>query len=333
MNVSRGGGPHVLVSAGNVEDGEQVGRELKTSFSQVTVSADPNRAVADFEDARPDVLVLAFPGIAKAQTHCLGLYRHGQSVHAHPHGTVLLCSKDEVQAAYELCRKDCFDDYVMYWPHAYDRWRLPMSVWIAWRDLSTRRPPVVPRTEFLAHARNLDELEATLDRHLEQGERQAPLRTWTRGLRDEIAPKLAATRALAEKVLQQRLVLMVVEDDEVTRRLIRLVLDDVRYEIHFAVDAPSALNLLRRHQPDAILMDIRLPGIDGVSLTERLKASPSLAQIPILIVSGDSRASTLARIREVGADGFVVKPFTRESLSTRLDRIFARQAPSAVSYL
>jgi CheY-like chemotaxis protein len=93
------------------------------------------------------------------------------------------------------------------------------------------------------------------------------------------------------------------------------------YEIPFVGDAPEALNLLRRVCPDAILMDIRLPGIDGVSLTERLKASPALADIPIIMMSGDARLERLVRSMEVGAAAFVVKPFTRESLTMKVEKV------------
>jgi CheY-like chemotaxis protein len=114
---------------------------------------------------------------------------------------------------------------------------------------------------------------------------------------------------------------MAVEDEELTRRLISLALDPAAYEILFVGDAPQALNLLRRVRLDAILMDIRLPGIDGVSLTERPKASPTLADIPIIMMSGDSRVETLVRSMEVGAAAFVVKPFTRESLTMEVEKV------------
>ena len=148
-----------------------------------------------------------------------------------------------------------------------------------------------------------------------------PLRKWTRSLREQLEPSLAGTRPLAEKVGASRAVLMAVEDEELTRKLISLALDAAAYEIRFVGDAPEALSLLRRVRPDAILMDIRLPGIDGVSLTERLKASPTLADIPIIMMSGDSRVEMLVRSMEVGAAAFVVKPFTRQSLTMKLEKV------------
>jgi CheY-like chemotaxis protein len=386
MTTTAAAGPRILVSSDSVEDGQQVVRLLKDDFANVRLSIQPERAAADFEACLPDVLVLAFDKLENAHRYYLGLYRLGRSVHAHPHRTVLLCSKHEVQAAFELCKKDYFDDYVLHWPHAHDGRRLSMSVWVACREQSVNGLSRLPGSEMRAHVRHLGDLERTLERELAGGEQHVatatgslleaerqissafdelsnrvagvraggldasdphalgraidqlrlkqieatrgiathgiePLNTWTRRLRERIEPSLAGTRALAAKVAASRVVIMAVEDDGLTRKLLSLALDPTAYEIHFVGDAPEALSLLRRLRPDAILMDIRLPGIDGVSLTERLKASPSLAAIPIIMMSGDSRVEMLKRSMEVGAAGFVVKPFTRESLTMKLERV------------
>ncbi len=80
--------------------------------------------------------MLAFERLDKAQCYGLGLCRY-------PHRTVILCSKDEVHAVFELCKQAQFDDYVLYWPHSQDGSRLAMSVWNAGRQASVPRavPP------------------------------------------------------------------------------------------------------------------------------------------------------------------------------------------------
>jgi CheY-like chemotaxis protein len=70
-----------------------------------------------------------------------------------------------------------------------------------------------------------------------------------------------------------------------------------------------------------ILMDIRLPGMDGVALTRHLKSSPHLTDIPIVMMTGDARRETLLRSIEAGAAGFVVKPVTRAGLEAKLGKI------------
>lgn len=110
---------------------------------------------------------------------------------------------------------------------------------------------------------------------------------------------------------------MVVEDDGFTRTLVGRALDPVTWEAVFAVDGATALAQLRRQRPDVILMDIHLPGLDGVALTQRLKASPHLAGIPIVMLTGDASRAALLSSRVAGAAAFVVKPFTRESLMSK----------------
>jgi hypothetical protein len=67
-------------------------------------------------DARPsDFLILAFDTFEKSERHYLGLYRQNVKLHAHPYRTIVLSSKDNVAASYEACRKQLFDDYVLFW--------------------------------------------------------------------------------------------------------------------------------------------------------------------------------------------------------------------------
>jgi len=86
----------------------------------------------------------------------------------------------------------------------------------------------------------------------------------------------------------------------------------------------EALSQLRRLHPDVILMDVRLPGVDGVALTQRLKTVPHLADIPIIMMTGDARRETLVSSIGAGAAAFVVKPFTREALVAKLQKVLSQ---------
>jgi DNA-binding response OmpR family regulator len=72
-------------------------------------------------------------------------------------------------------------------------------------------------------------------------------------------------------------------------------------------------------------MDVRLAGKDGVALTRRLKASSDMADIPIVMMTGDARRETLVDSMQAGAAGFVVKPVTRAALQAKLDKILPRE--------
>ena len=321
----------VLVASDNIDDARQVQRQLKPDFMQVHLSTDADRCLEDFEQHAPEVLVLAFDSLDKAQRYYLGLYRLGVALQQHAHRTVILCSKDEVQAVYDLCKRAYFDDYVLYWPHSHDGPRLAMSVWNACREMTPSRPGEPQATELFAHARHVGELDRLFDREfaaagqqVQAGAAGAAVGAWARHLKGVIAPAWAETRLLADQIRRIRPLVMVVDDDEMARTLVGRALDPTAWETVFAVDGVMALAQLRRQRPDAILMDIHLPGLDGVALTQRLKASPHLAAIPIVMMTGDACKTALLSSMEAGAAAFVVKPFTRDSLTRKLQSVLSR---------
>ncbi len=169
MNTPKPTSANILVATDIIPDAALVRDMLNQEFDHVFTSTDPARAVTDFEQHRPDVLILAFNQLEKSERYYLGLYRLCKAVHQHPHRTVILCNKDEVKRVYELCMKDFFDDYVLFWPMTYDTSRLPMSVHYALRDLASLDSGGPSAAEFAAQARRLAELESLLDQQVVQG--------------------------------------------------------------------------------------------------------------------------------------------------------------------
>lgn len=161
----------ILVATDIVADGQLVRRLLADEFNAISLSTVPDRSVQDFEEIRPDVLVLAFNSLEKAERYYLGLYRLSELIHALPHRTVILCTKDDVRRVYELCKKEYFDDYILFWPMAHDAPRLPMTVYHALRQMAAGEAQ--PRTaELVVQARRIAELEAQLERYGARGTRQ-----------------------------------------------------------------------------------------------------------------------------------------------------------------
>ncbi|MBI3145917.1 MAG: response regulator [Pseudogulbenkiania sp.] len=159
----------ILIASDSASDAMLVQKLLHPEFDHIFISTDSNRAVEDFERYCPDVLVLAFNGLEKSERHYLGLYRLSGKIHLQPHRTVILCSNDEVRRAYELCRKELFDDYVLFWPMTHDAPRLPMSVHNALRELAALRSGAPSAAEFAAQARHLSELESLLEQQVAKG--------------------------------------------------------------------------------------------------------------------------------------------------------------------
>lgn len=158
----------ILIVSDVLADAAQIVHLLEDHFEQLHTSTLEGRFVADFERVKPDVVVLAFTSLERAERYSLGLYRHGEIVHTLPHRSIVLCDKDNVHRAFELCRKGYFDDYVMYWPLVHDTPRLAMSILIAGRALQSQRE-AAPAHEVAAQARSVSRLEAVLDDRIAAG--------------------------------------------------------------------------------------------------------------------------------------------------------------------
>jgi CheY-like chemotaxis protein len=159
----------ILVATDSLSDADLVRKLLSDEFDNVSISTDPDRSVEDFERRKPEVLVLAFNTLEKAERYYLGLYRRGTTVHALLHRTVILCNKDDVQRVYELCKKEYFDDYILFWPMTHDPLRLPMTVHHALRQMTASRSAPANTLELAAQARRIAELEAQLERYAARG--------------------------------------------------------------------------------------------------------------------------------------------------------------------
>jgi len=159
--------PKILVATEVSSDAELVQGLLRDEFEHVDASTDPNKAVQDFEKYRPEVLILAFNNLEKAERYYLGLYRLSTVIHALPHRTLILCNKDDLRRVYELCKKEYFDDYILFWPLTHDTPRLPMAVHHACRQMIAASMP--GPGELVAQARRLADLEAQLERYAANG--------------------------------------------------------------------------------------------------------------------------------------------------------------------
>ncbi len=107
---------------------------------------------------------------------------------------------------------------------------------------------------------------------------------------------------------------MVVEDNEKNRKLMRVVLRAKGYNIIEATTGEEALSLLKNQKPDIILMDIQLPGIDGLTLIKQIKASVITKDIPIIAVTAYAMKGDEQKILETGCNAYVSKPVNTQEL-------------------
>jgi len=109
-------------------------------------------------------------------------------------------------------------------------------------------------------------------------------------------------------------VVLVVDDNPTNLKLIAYLLQAKGYEVRTAPDAESALEQVRATRPALILMDLQLPGMDGLELTKRLKAAPETRDIVIIAVTAYAMKGDEERARAAGCDGYIPKPVDTRAL-------------------
>ncbi|MDX2075089.1 MAG: response regulator [bacterium] len=112
--------------------------------------------------------------------------------------------------------------------------------------------------------------------------------------------------------------ILYVEDNPQNMRLVRKMLDTGGYQMVEALDGITGLRMAEQEQPVLILLDINLPDIDGMEVTARLKANPTLAHIPIVALTANAMFGDRERFLEAGCDGYLAKPVSKTELLNTL---------------
>jgi CheY-like chemotaxis protein len=108
--------------------------------------------------------------------------------------------------------------------------------------------------------------------------------------------------------------ILVVDDNPLNLKLTRILLTAHGYEVRTAMDSKEALQILQTFHPRLILMDIQMPGMNGLELTRLLKADPSHRDIAVLALTAYAMRGDEQRAREAGCDGYIAKPIDTRSL-------------------
>jgi diguanylate cyclase (GGDEF)-like protein len=120
--------------------------------------------------------------------------------------------------------------------------------------------------------------------------------------------------------------ILVVDDDPNVGLLISAVLKKYNYLVTTLYHGDEVLTFLRDNKPDLILLDLRMPGIDGFALCKRIREAPDTRDIPVVILSGVSEVDAKVNTIELGADDFITKPFDVRELRARINRILKRKS-------
>ena len=108
--------------------------------------------------------------------------------------------------------------------------------------------------------------------------------------------------------------ILVVEDNPMNMRLIEMTLNAQNYTLLKATDGQEALAIARREQPDLIIMDINLPGINGLEVTRKLRETPEFKDTPIIGITAYAMKGDKEKVLEAGCDAYLSKPVDTRQL-------------------
>jgi type II secretory ATPase GspE/PulE/Tfp pilus assembly ATPase PilB-like protein/CheY-like chemotaxis protein len=137
-------------------------------------------------------------------------------------------------------------------------------------------------------------------------------------LLDELTPP-------AEGVPPRRATVLLVEDEESLRKVMKDLLERDGYSVAEAADGISALDQVDRVAPDVIMLDLNLPGLDGYHVLQQLRSRPATSRIPVIVLTAKGDEDNEVRVFQLGADDFLTKPFRAKALSARLEAVLGRR--------
>jgi len=112
----------------------------------------------------------------------------------------------------------------------------------------------------------------------------------------------------------QNNIVLVVDDNPANADLVSFILAKQGYQVHVAADAAEALAMVTAFSPQLIMMDLQLPGMDGLTLTRQLKADATTRQIIVIALTAYAMKGDEQRAREAGCDGYISKPINTRTL-------------------
>jgi two-component system, cell cycle response regulator DivK len=119
--------------------------------------------------------------------------------------------------------------------------------------------------------------------------------------------------------------ILIVDDNAVNLKLMRILLAGEGYAVRTAMDAEDALAVLAEFRPRLILMDLQMPGMDGLELTRRLKKDPALAGTVVVALTAYAMKGDEGKAREAGCDGYITKPIDTRALTATIAGYLARE--------
>jgi two-component system cell cycle response regulator len=180
-------------------------------------------------------------------------------------------------------------------------------------DALTREIPIVALTAFAMKGDSQKAFEAECDGYITK-----PIDV--RRFPQQVAEILQLKSRAAGETAEERINIMVVEDESLARKLVSLVLEAEGHKVMRAETAETALHFIKKTLPDVIVLDLKLPQMDGLELTRKLKQDETTAHIPIIAITGNPERWSQEEVLQAGCDLYIVKPIDTRSFIKHIKR-------------
>lgn len=177
----------------------------------------------------------------------------------------------------------------------------------------TKHIPIVALTAFAMKGDSQKAFEAGCDGYISK-----PIDIHR--LPEQVAEILRLSDKQREESDHQYVNVMVVEDEPTSRKLICMVLEAEGYQVTRAETAETALHFLRRNQPDVIILDLKLPDLDGLALTRQLKRDAKTSHIRVIAITANADRWSQEQAMHAGCDLYIVKPIDTRALIKHLKK-------------
>lgn len=119
--------------------------------------------------------------------------------------------------------------------------------------------------------------------------------------------------------------ILIVDDFSTMRRIIKNLLRELGFNNTMeADDGSTALPMLKSGGFDFLITDWNMPNMEGIALLKAVRADPMLKSLPVLMVTAEAKRDQIVEAAQAGVNGYIVKPFTAETLKEKIDKIFER---------
>ena len=145
--------------------------------------------------------------------------------------------------------------------------------------------------------------------------------------RSETPSSDSSTTADAPEARPTSTTVLVVDDNEDNIRIVSAILLGRGFEVRIARDGKGALEAVKRAAPDVILLDIMMPGMDGIEVLDHIKADPRSASIPVIMVTAKAQDEDLLAGYKYGAEYYVTKPFTARQILYAIGLVLGTEQP------